>query len=105
MRNKITIKGIFTPIYVITQKDLTVEESYIFSIMLNTSNQHEKIDYTNQAYADIIGRDVRTITRCINMLIKRNYIRVVGSGKKREFKLTSKIFDLKKEFENKKGGI
>lgn len=103
MRNKIEIKDIHTPIYVITQKDLTVEESYIFSIMLNASYRHEKIDYTNKAYAEIIGRDVRTISRCIDMLIKRNYIRVVGYGKKREFKLTSKIFELKEKYE--KGGI
>lgn len=106
MRNEIDITGVFVPTYFTDQKDLTIEEAYLLALLVELVRRREVIDFTNQAFSTQMKRDVRTISRWLDILVKRKYIEILGKAQNRVIIVTAKTFKLKKDYySKKKGGI
>lgn len=103
MRNEIDTVGVFVPTYFTNRKDLTLEEAYLLSLILDLARRREKIDYTNQAFSNVMKRDVRTISRWLVLLEKRGYIETIGKAQNRVILITKKTNGIKKQFYNDRG--
>ena len=104
MRNEIDTIGVFIPTYFTDRKDLTIEEAYLLSLFVDLAKRREKIDYTNQAFSNLMKRDIRTISRWLVLLEKRGYIQIVGKAQNRVILITAKTNGIKKQFYKERGG-
>jgi CTP-dependent riboflavin kinase len=104
MRNEIDTIGVFIPTYFTDRKDLTIEEAYLLSLIVDLAKRREKIDYTNQAFSNLMKRDIRTISRWLVLLEKRGYIQIVGKAQNRVILITAKTKGIKKHFYKERGG-
>lgn len=103
MRNEIDTVGIFFPDYFLDRKDLTIEEAYILALIYELVKRHERIDYSNKAFANKIHRNERSISRWLDLLEKRKYIEMKGNAQNRIIFLTKKTFKIRKDFHDERG--
>ena len=78
--NKIVYSPDFIPIYPATLKDgLSLQEGYVYGFIhfytFNEKNKGRKFYFTNNQLSEILNFSSQQISRIINQLVKKNYIR------------------------------
>ena len=74
--NKLDLKGIWIPAEVLLNEELSDKEKIILSMVLYLSKDTGHCFATNNYFSDILNVTVVSISRIINSLKKKNYIKV-----------------------------
>ena len=74
--NKLDLKGLWIPAEVLLNEELSDKEKIILSMVLYLSKDTGHCFATNNYFSDILNVTVVSISRIINSLKKKNYIKV-----------------------------
>lgn len=74
--NKSDLKGLWIPVEILINKELSDKEKIILSMILYLSKDTGHCFATNNYFSDILNVTVVSISRIINSLKKKNYIKV-----------------------------
>lgn len=75
------LKGIWIPLEILLNKDLTRNEQKILSIILCLGNEDDVCFATNQYIANIAGITSHSVSRIISSLKKKKYVEVILQSK------------------------
>lgn len=75
------LKGIWIPLEILLNKDLTINEQTILSIILCLGDEDDVCFATNQYIANITGITSNSVSRIISSLKKKKYVEVILQSK------------------------
>ena len=97
MRNEIKLDTMIEfPLNIVNDKILSTTAKVILCILINQSAKNEKLDFTNNAFAVILGAEKEVISRNLKMLQDNGYILLIGTKRDRVVKLTQKTIEVVK---------
>lgn len=95
MRNEIKLDTLIEfPLNIVNDKILTATSKVILCILLNQHAKNERLDFTNHAFAFVLGTPKEVVSRNLRMLSDYGYIKLIGLGKNREMEITDKTFEV-----------
>lgn len=88
---KINIKGIWIPIEILTNEDLSDKEKLIYSIILYFSKEKNYCSISNNQLADLFNLTTNHISKLISSLSHKKYVKVVLKYKKDSKEIENRI--------------
>ena len=97
MRNEIKLDTLIEfPLNIVNDKVLTATSKVILCILLNQSAKDEKLDFSNHAFAFVLGTQKEVVSRNLKMLQDLVYIKLNGAKQNRVITITDKTREVAK---------
>lgn len=98
---KINIKGIWIPIEILTDKDLSDKEKLIYSIILYFSKEKDYCAVSNTQLAELLNLTTNHISKLISSLNNKKYVKVILKYKKDSKEIENRILKPIFKFDNR----
>lgn len=98
---KINIKGIWIPIEILTNEDLSDKEKFIYSIILYFSKEESYCSVSNNQLAKLLNITTNHISKLISSLNNKKYVKVVLKYKKDSKEIENRILKPIFKFDNR----
>ena len=89
--SNLNLKGIWIPIEVLTNKELSDKEKMIYSMILFLSNENKYCYCTNKTISELLNISITQVSKLINLLKEKKYIDI-----KLIYKENSKQIEMRK---------
>lgn len=98
---KINIKGIWIPIEILTDKDLSDKEKLIYSIILYFSKEKDYCSVSNNQLAELLNLTINHVSKLISSLNNKKYVKVILKYKKDSKEIENRILKPIFKFDNR----
>lgn len=98
---KINIKGIWIPIEILTNEDLSDKEKFIYSIILYFSKEKSYCSVSNNQLAELLNLTTNHISKLISLLNNKKYVKVILKYKKDSKEIEIRILKPIFKFDNR----
>lgn len=98
---KINIKGIWIPIEILTNENLSDKEKFIYSIILYFSKEKNYCSVSNNQLAELLNLTTNHISKLISSLNNKKYVKVILKYKKDSKEIENRILKPIFKFNNR----